>query len=420
MTHVRSAGPQACRHREYVAQTFRSAKRPVRRPEGLRYIGPLVVMAMALLSLVGMSAQDAGVRVTLTSPPPDMYVSGPIPLRATIQPASRARDVARVLFYADGRLVCTAADPRKAECIWDAGAEVREHVIRVVAELTAGGRVVTSTRTKGLDQTEHVRVEVVQITAVVTDRGRFVQGLTQPAFRILEDGVPQTLTHFSAEGSPLEIVVAIDVSESMTPAMPQLKNAVKKFLAAMGANDQVTLVAFNDNLFTLTRRETSAVQRQRAVDRLAPWGGTALYDVIVRGLQQLSSQAGRRVLVVFSDGDDKTSHATIDTVEAAVRASDATLFMVALGRGAREERLKSSIERLVDLSGGRALFVERSDRLQEPFAEILEELSNQYLLGYQSTNAKQDGTWREVKVEVPGTRYSVRARAGYKAGGGSD
>jgi hypothetical protein len=74
---------------------------------------------------------------------------------------------------------------------------------------------------------------VVQVTAVVTDRGRFVSGLDASKFRLLEDGVPQTIGHFSSEGSPLEIVVAIDVSESMTQAMPQLKNAVKKFLSAL-------------------------------------------------------------------------------------------------------------------------------------------------------------------------------------------
>jgi Ca-activated chloride channel homolog len=378
-------------------------------------IASVALSGVFLLTMV--SAQEPSVRVTLASPAPEMYVSGPIPLRATIQPASRARDVSRILFYADGRLVCTVMNPSRAECTWDAGAEVREHLIRVVAELVGGGRVVTSTRTKGLDQVESVRVEVVQITAVVSDRGRFVTGLPPSAFRLFEDGVAQSIAHFTAEGAPLEIVIAIDVSKSMTDAMPQLKTAVKTFLAALGPNDQVTLVAFNDNLFTLTRRETSVEQRLRAVERLAPWGGTALYDVIVRGLQQLSAQAGRRVLVVFSDGDDKTSHATIERVEEAVRSTDATLFMVALGRGAREERLKSGIERLVDLSGGRALFVDRSDRLQEPFGEILEELSNQYLLGYTSTNTARDGVWREVRVAVPGTRFTVRARAGYKADG---
>ena len=139
--------------------------------------------------------------------------------------------------------------------------------------------------------------------------------------------------------------------------------------------------------------------------------------MIIRGVQQLSKQPGRRVLVVFSDGDDRTSHATIHAVEQAVRANDATLFMVALGRGVKEAQLKSGIERLVELSGGRALFVERSDQLDEPFAEILEELSNQYILGYESKNTARNGSWREVKLEIPGTNYNVRARQGYRAPG---
>jgi VWFA-related protein len=246
-----------------------------------------------------------------------------------------------------------------------------------------------------------------------------VQDLQQGAFRILEDGVPQAITHFSSEGSPLELVVAVDVSASMGQSMPQLKNAVRKFLSALGPKDQVTLAAFNDNMFTLSRRETSVPQRLRAVDRLAPWGGTALYDVIVRGVRQVSQRSGRRVLVVFSDGDDRTSHATIETVEDAVRASDATLFMVALGRGAREVQLRSGIERLVDMSGGRALFVDKSENLADAFGEVLEELSNQYLIGYQSSNTTRDGGWRALTIDVPGRGYTVRARQGYRAPGGS-
>ncbi len=353
--------------------------------------------------------------IRIVSPEPDSYLVGSVRLRAVVEPARRVRSVARVMFYADGRLVCTLMDPARAECPWDAGVHIKEHVLRVVGELVGGGRVVASLRTKGLDIVDAVSVEVVQVTAVVSDRGRFIKGLPQSEFRLFEDGVPQKITHFSSEGSPLELVIAVDVSESMTLAMPQLKTSVKKFLSALGPSDQVTLTAFNDNLFTLTRRETSPEQRLRAVDRLAPWGGTALYDVIVRGLQQLSNQPGRRVLVVFSDGDDRTSHATIESVEQAVRASDATLFMVALGRGVRNATLKSSIERLVDLSGGRALFVERSDRLDQPFAEILEELANQYLLGYQTTNSKRDGSWREIKLELRKESFSVRARQGYRA-----
>ena len=371
---------------------------------------------------MAVSAQEAQkppveLAIRIVVPEADAYVSGLTKLKAEVLPKMLATRVGQILFFADGKQVCNVLDPINAECEWDAGAEVRPHVLRVVANLIGGGRIVASSRTKGLDQVEKVSVDVVQVTAVVTDRGRFVSGLDQARFRLLEDGVPQTIGHFSSEGSPLEIVVAIDVSESMTLAMPQLKNSVKKFLAALSNKDQVTLAAFNDNMFTLTKRETNAQQRTRAVDRLSAWGGTALYDVIIRGVQQLSKQPGRRVLVVFSDGDDRTSHATIHAVEQAVRANDATLFMVALGRGVKEAQLKSGIERLVDLSGGRALFVERSEQLDQPFAEILEELSNQYIIGYESKNAARNGTWREVKLEIPGTNYNVRSRQGYRAPG---
>ena len=373
------------------------------------------VAALLIASALVSQSPPREVTIRIVSPEPDTYLVGSVRLRAAIEPARRAGDVARVMFYADGQLVCTLMDPARAECAWDAGANIKEHVIRAVAEFVGGGRAVTSLRTKGFDIVDVVNVEVVQVTAVVTNRNSFVKGMTKADFRLREDNVPQTITHFSSEGTPLELVIAIDVSESMTQAMPQLKNSVKRFLAALRPLDQVTLTAFNDNLFTLTGPETSPEQRLRAVDKLRPWGGTALYDVIVRGLQQLSKQPGRRVLVVFSDGDDRTSHATLESVEQAVRASDATLFMVALGSGVQRAHLKSGIEKLVDLSGGRALFVERSDRLDGPFAEILEELANQYLIGYQSTNTKRDGAWREIELELPKHSYSVRARQGYRA-----
>jgi Ca-activated chloride channel family protein len=381
----------------------------------MRIIGVLLALTIALSAQEPQPAAELAIRVVL--PEADSYISGVTTLKAEILPKMLASRVAQILFFADGKQVCNVLDPVAAQCEWDAGAEVRPHVLRVVANLIGGGRIITSAKTKGLDQAEKVSVDVVQVTAVVSDHGRFVSGLDQSQFKLFEDGVAQTIENFSSEGSPLEIVVAIDVSESMTLAMPQLKNSVKKFLGALGPKDQVTLAAFNDNMFTLTRRETNAVQRSRAVDRLTAWGGTALYDVIIRGVQQLSRQPGRRVLVVFTDGDDRTSHATIHAVEQAVRANDATLFMVALGRGVKEAQLKSGIERLVELSGGRALFVERSEQLDQPFQDILEELSNQYTIGFESKNAARDGAWRALKLEIPGTNYSVRARQGYRAPG---
>jgi len=382
-----------------------------------RVIGYCVVAALS--ASTAAHAQDAGTAddatITITSPEADSYVAGLVQLRAVVTPGRRVKDIAKVTFSVNGRLECTIMEPTRLECPWDAGTYIKEYVIRATVDFHGGARAVTSMRTKGLELAEAVTVEVTQVTAVVHDRGRFIKDLPVSTFRLLEDNVVQKITHFSAEGSPLDLVIAVDVSESMTQAMPQLKNSVKKFLAALGPNDQITLTAFNDIMFTLTRRDTAPAQRVRAVDRLAPWGGTALYDVIVKGLQQLSKQPGRRVLVIFTDGDDKSSHSTLQAVEQAVRASDATLFMVALGSGARNASVQSTIERLVDMSGGRALFVERSDQLDRPFAEIVEELSNQYLIGYEPTNAARDGAWRQIKIELPDHRYSVRARQGYNA-----
>lgn len=394
-----------------------------------RYPGWTIAALAALLAAAGArglastAAVQAGggaapagpVTIRIVSPEADGYAAGTVLLKAVVEPGHRVQDIARVMFYVDGRLTCTIVEPTRLECPWEAGTQIQEHVIRAVVEMIGGTRAVTSIRTRGLDLAEAVTVEVVQVTAVVHDRNKFIAGLPASDFRLLEDGVPQKITHFSSEGSPLELVIAVDVSASMAAAMPQLKSAVKRFLNALSTDDQVTLTAFNDNMFTLTRRETSLAQRLRAVDRLAPWGGTALYDVMIRGLQQLSKQPGRRVLVVFSDGDDKNSHATFDAVEQAVRASDATLFIVALGEAARGAGIRSGIERLVDMSGGRALFVERSAQLDEPFAEIVEELSNQYLIGYESTNRARDGGWREITLELPKHRYAVRARQGYNA-----
>jgi Ca-activated chloride channel family protein len=237
--------------------------------------------------------------------------------------------------------------------------------------------------------------------------------LTSDNFRVAEDGVPQKIVHFAAEDSPLEVVIALDVSGSMGAAIEDLKAAARQFLAALRGNDQVTLVAFNEEMFLLTQRETSPEARNRAVDRLGAWGGTSLYDVIIRSIDQLSRKPGRRSLVVFSDGDDKTSQATLETVQRVIKTSDATLFMVGLGEGREQKKLKDTLELLAEPSGGRAVFADRPADLAKAFAEIVEELKHQYLLGYESTNAKKDGSWRRLMVELPNTNHRVRAREGY-------
>ncbi len=258
---------------------------------------------------------------------------------------------------------------------------------------------------------------MVQVAATVTDKGgRFVKGLGRDVFRIFEDGVRQPVTHFIGEGTARELVVAVDMSGSMEDAMPACRAAVKQFLAGLRPDDQLTLLAFNDNVFTLAARETDPAARQRAVDRLAPWGGTALHDVVLRSLDLLDRQRGRRALVLFTDGEDRSSHATVEDVERRVEMSAAPIYVIAQGKGMRERELKRGLDRLADVSGGRAFFTDSVQELPGVFTAILEDLANQYLLAYDPANPVRDGSWRTIKVEVAGgAAHKVRARQGYRA-----
>lgn len=373
----------------------------------------LVLLAIAATPGRWMSAQapTPPVELQIASPPSTAYVSGPTLLKATVDPAS---SVSRVTFFVDGRQVCElVAEP--FECEWDAGREVVAHQIRAVAALAGGGRTVRTIRTLGLQYADRVEVDAVQVTVTVTDdRGKFVSGIPQSAFRVFEDGKPQTVGYFASQDVPLELIVAVDVSGSMLTAMPRLKRAVKHFLGAIPARDQVTLLGFNDAVFTLTRKTTDPDERVRAVDRLASWGATALYDVIVRGVEMLGRQTGRRALVVFTDGEDQGSHVTLADVERRLQASDVTLYMIGQGRGVTHDYLRKVMERLTVPTGGRVFTTDNVDALQGAFEDLLEELSNQYLIGYQPTNTTRDDTWREIKVEIDG-HTNVRARQGYRA-----
>jgi VWFA-related protein len=357
--------------------------------------------------------------IRLVSPGEGSFVSGSTMLRALVDPPSAFTQIAQLAFFADGRLVCQMPKP-PYECAWDAGDGINEHQVRAVATLKNGSRLVDTVRTKNVAFSDHAEVDIVQVTATVTDGRRFVTGLPRTSFRVFEDDVAQNITYFGSEKTPLEVVVAVDISGSMGPSMATMKAAVKNFLGALREGDQVTLLGFNDNVFTLSRRETTAAARTKALDRLQAWGGTALYDVILKALQMLGRQQGRRSLVVFTDGEDQSSHSTLDAVVRAVEASDATMYVIGQGRGTSTESLKQIQEKLARVSGGRAFHTADADELTTAFGEIVEELSSQYLLAYPPTNTKKDNTWRRIRVEVAEGDHTVRARQGYRAGGGHD
>jgi Ca-activated chloride channel family protein len=152
----------------------------------------------------------------------------------------------------------------------------------------------------------------------------------------------------------------------------------------------------------------------RAIDRLASWGSTALYDAILHGFDLLGERPGRRAMVVFTDGDDKLSHATMPSVVRRAESSDAALYMIGQGQASRSQPLQALLSRLAGVSGGRAFFEREPGSLDRVFDEILADLSHQYLLTYQPAASVRDGRWHGIRVEVDRPGYRVRARQGYR------
>jgi VWFA-related protein len=373
-------------------------------------------LAMAAALTAGATAGQAP-SLRIVSPTRDTVVSGATRLEVVIEPADAAARVESVTVTVDGRLACTIERPPFV-CSWDPGDVVRGRHVRVVAALAGGGQLTGNVHTKDLGITERTRTEAVLVPVIVTRDGEFVRGLKQQDFEVVEDGVKQTIASLASEDAPLDLVLAIDVSGSMEHALGEVKAAVKQLLGKLRPADAATLIGFNDTMFLAAEREKNQEARERAVDLLSAWGGTALYDATVRALDLVSHEWGRKGLVIFSDGDDRNSLTSRETAAARVQASDAMLYTIGFGGAATIPNLRVKLEGYAKATGGRAFFPQRGQDLDGVFDQIVAELANQYVLSYAPTNLKQDGRWRTIKVRVrrPG-KYEVRAREGYKAAG---
>jgi len=369
----------------------------------------LAAVLLVLAALLCGQAQSAPT-LRFASPTDETYASGLVVLRVIVDGDSASSLIEDVTFFADGRQVCVVPGTTP-QCKWDAGPQLTTHAIRAVARLKSGGRLIANVRTKDAGYVEAVSVDAVLANAVVTEGGRFVKGLTRDDFKIFDDGRERPVTSFQSNEAPLEVVLALDVSASMSTTLADVKAAAEGFLRALRPQDRVTVVAFNNALFTLSRGVTGT-EALPALNKLTAWGATALYDVIVRSLQLLSRQPGKHALVIFSDGDDSASQATLDQVRKLVADSDAMLMAVGLGRGSTVDELKEKLESLADASGGRVLFAEKSDELTESFAKVVEDLINQYTLGFEP---QRDGRDHQIRVQVPGRGVRVRARRVYTA-----
>jgi Ca-activated chloride channel family protein len=363
-----------------------------------------------VLAIGVAAAQAPAPTLTIREPLDGVAVLGAVTVVVDLAPADSGG--VELLVTVDGRELCTLQRPPWS-CTWDAGRDMREHHIRVVATFADGRRLVANRRTKGLDVNETVEVAAVQVPVVVTDaHGKFVRGLKKESFTLSENGKRQQIETLTDESLPLELIATVDISASMERAMPRVQAAVKGLLARLRTGDTTTLLGFNESVFVLTERESDAALREAAVDALVPWGGTAFFDATVRSLELVGQKAGRRGIIIFSDGDDRHSVGRRDESLRRIEEGQVVIYTVGFGEAASAQ-FRETLRAFAEASGGRAYFPRRAEDLDAAFGAILDELSHQYILSYVST-APPDGSWRTLEIHAC-DGCQVRAREGYRA-----
>jgi VWFA-related protein len=321
-------------------------------------------------------------------------------------------------------------------------------------------------------------VDLVNVTATVVDRnGRFIPGLQQGDFIVYEENELQEVTHFSNERVPVSLGLVLDTSGSMVgEKITNALMAVDRFLTRLlSPDDEIFLYKFN-NFPDLVQDWTKDRERlSRAIRRINASGGTALYDAVAESVPLAQTgQHRKRAIVIISDGNDTDSQASLAEVKQMIRESEVMVFAIGIdgqasdvfgfppttrgplpppppmpspfpggrrprgpggvilpqlpqfqwpfpqGQGRPRVRVTDdrvnlqALREITDDSGGRTEVVRSGRDLESATANIADELSQQYYLGYSSTT-KKDGRWHSIRVETRDKSLRVRARRGYIA-----
>ena len=279
-----------------------------------------------------------------------------------------------------------------------------------------------------------VEVEVVNVYVSVTDtKGHFIKDLKPEDFILKEDGVEQTVTHFSnfaeeksdklgEKDVPLTVAFVVDTSESMAvtisdqPKIDIVKDAAFRVIDELRPEDQMMLIAFNKIPTEVTPLTSN--KKQFSKDLLfqgVEGGNTALLDSIYFALEKIKSQFGRKIIIVCSDGDDTASYLKLEEVLSNVIASDATILAfgtMELGSGSLRGRFL--LEEMAKASGGYAFFPTSLKSLKEVMDQLKQSMRSQYSLGY-TPKKGSDGTWRRLEVLCKRPGVKLRYRQGYYA-----
>jgi len=261
---------------------------------------------------------------------------------------------------------------------------------------------------------------VVSLFATVTDaEQRLVPNLTKDDFEVLDNDKAQTLVFFQNETQPITVVVMLDTSASMTATLDLLKEGAEQFVIRLLPEDKAKVGAFNDKIQFSSRFTSDRDELAADIKDLDYGNATKLYDALDASFDELKGIEGRRVVLVFTDGDDTYSHASLGKVIERARAEEVMVYAIGLEstffNGARMERTKpdGGLKKLAEETGGGYFELKRTNDLAPTFTRVAYELHSQYVLGF--TPQVLDGRVHKLAVRVKQPGMTARARRSYLA-----
>jgi Ca-activated chloride channel family protein len=272
------------------------------------------------------------------------------------------------------------------------------------------------------DEDEVVRVnsDLVVLNVTVTDKeGKYVHKLPLTDFRVLEDGREQKISTFNVEETPFAAALLLDISGSMEGRVSLARSAAIRFLDGMRPDDVAAVYSFDSKVEQLQDFSPGRDLPPMAYG-LKARGMTTLNDAILQAARDLTARPEkRRAIVVLSDGADTSSGATSDKALHAALDADATIYTVDMSDPRTDPRAKQiaagALRNFAVKSGGRYISTPGGQALANAFTSIVEELSNQYTIGYQSSNRERNGRWRNIEINLARPDISARTRKGYRA-----
>ena len=256
------------------------------------------------------------------------------------------------------------------------------------------------------------RLEAVRVDVLVTENGQPVRGLGPADFDLLDNGVPQQVDLVSFEQIPLNVIVALDMSESVSgERLNQLRSAGRALVAGLKKEDQAALITFSHVVVLGTGLTHDLDAVRAAIDRANAAGQTALVDGCYAALMLGESDVGRALLIVFSDGLDTSSWLLPDMVMETARRSDVVVYSVSVRGPVKTTFLRD----LSALTGGGVFEIESTKNLNAIFLGILDEFRHRYLVSY-SPQGVAKGGWHRLEVRIKSRKATVKARPGYLAG----